>query len=153
MLTNPTTEPILIVEDIESDIRLFQIALKRNGVTGPIQFVLDGQQAMDYLQGLPPYDDRQKCPFPHIIYMDLKMPRVNGFQLLRWIKNHKECSVVPLIVFTASSQDADIKEAYHLGANAYLVKPTNLNELIEMIRRSVQFWGVSQKPIPPDECV
>src|SRR3569832_87904 len=99
MLSDTTKEPILIVEDLEEDILLLQMALKRSGVKGQINIVRNGQEAIDYLRGDPPYDDREKHPFPFMIYTDLKMPKVDGFGLLKWIKSHPDCSVIPIIIF------------------------------------------------------
>ncbi|EEF59548.1 response regulator [Pedosphaera parvula] len=152
MLTNSKTEPILIVEDLEDDVLLLQMALKRNEVQGQVCIVSNGQEAVDYLRGLPPYDDRNKYPFPYIIYSDLKMPLMNGFELLTWIKSHTDCSVIPFIILTASAQESDVKRAFELGANAYLVKPSTLKELTEMIGKSLGFWEISQKPRPPEKC-
>jgi CheY-like chemotaxis protein len=152
MLSDPTKEPILIVEDLDEDILLLQMALKRSGVQGQINIVRNGEEAIDYLRGAPPYDDRDKYPFPFIIYTDLKMPKVDGFGLLKWIKSHSDCSVIPIIIFTASDINSDIKKAFELGANAYLVKPTGLNELADILRKSMQFWAVSQKPESPGQC-
>ncbi|MDB6125464.1 MAG: two-component response regulator [Pedosphaera sp.] len=82
MQTNPATEPILIAEDDPNDVLLLQLALKKNGMEGSVQIVGDGQEAINYLRGEPPYNDRQKYPFPRLIYTDLKMRRRDGFDML-----------------------------------------------------------------------
>src|SRR4051812_8874191 len=153
MLTNPITEPVLVVEDDPNDALLLKIALQKNGLDGNIHFVNDGQEAIDYLSGTPPYDDRQQHPFPFLVYTDLKMPRHDGFDVLQWIDESPDCAVIPVIVLSASGEDKDIKRAYQLGANAYLVKPSTLTQLTEMIRVSMSFWGVCQKPAAaPAKC-
>jgi CheY-like chemotaxis protein len=152
MLTNPITEPVLIVEDDPNDAFLLQLALKKNGLDGNIHYVKDGQEALDYLSGNPPYDDRQQHPFPSIIYTDLKMPKHDGFDILRWLNERPDCAVIPVVVLSASAEDQDIKKAYQLGANAYLVKPSTLNQLTEMLQISMRFWGISQKPARPSKC-
>ncbi|MDB6122764.1 MAG: response regulator receiver protein [Pedosphaera sp.] len=152
MLTNPITEPVLVVEDDPNDALLLKIALQKNGLDGNIHFVSDGQEAMDYLSGIPPYDDRQKHPFPSLIYTDLKMPRQDGFEVLKWLNDRPDCSVIPIIVLSASAEDRDIKKAYQLGANAYLVKPSTINQLTEMLHTCMRFWGICQKPAGPAKC-
>jgi CheY-like chemotaxis protein len=152
MLTVPTQEPILIAEDNPDDVFLLKRALRRNGAESNVYIVEDGQEAIDYLRREPPFDDRFKYPFPSVIYTDLKMPRVSGLEVIRWLKEHPDCGVIPVIVFSASQQDEDIKQAYQLGANAYLVKPTTLDQLTEMIRVTMEFWKMCQKPLTPAKC-
>jgi CheY-like chemotaxis protein len=152
MQTNPVTEPILIVEDDPNDVLLLKLALKKNAMEGNVQIVNDGQEAIHYLQGNPPYDDRQKYPFPRLIYTDVKMRRRDGFDMLKWLRDNPDCAVIPVIILSASEQDSDIKKAYELGANAYLVKPSSLNDLAEMIHISMDFWRICQKPHVPSKC-
>lgn len=146
MQSNSTQEHILIAEDNPDDVFLLKRALKRNGAERNVFFVGDGQEAIDYLRGAPPYDNRVLYPFPSVIYTDLKMPRVGGLEVVKWLKEHPDCGIIPAIVLTASQQDEDIKNAYQLGANAYLVKPTTLDQLTEMIRVTVDFWRMCEKP-------
>lgn len=140
------TEPILIAEDNPQEVALLKMALRKSGIEGPIQIVSDGEEVIKYLRAQPPYDDREKYPFPYTVFLDLKMPRRDGFGVLEWLKNHPECAVIPTIVMTCSSDAHDIKRAYQLGANAYMVKPTTIEDFTLMIRLTIDYWRICQKP-------
>ncbi len=131
--------PILHIEDDANDVLLLQHALKRAGVAQPVQVVGDGEQAIAYLGGTGKFADRQKFPLPCLVLLDLKLPRVMGLEVLRWIRQQAAPALV-VIVLTASGQDADIAAAYRLGANAYLVKPTDAREFERMAKALQDFW-------------
>ncbi|MDB6022017.1 MAG: two-component system response regulator [Pedosphaera sp.] len=143
---------ILIIEDDPNDALLLQKALSRERITNPLQVVHDGQEAIEYLQGEGPYQDRARFPFPSVIFTDLKMPRRSGFEVLEWLRCHPDCSVIPLIILTNSKIDADIKRAYEMGANAYLVKPASLQDLQEMVKTAYNFWAWCEKPHLAGNC-
>ncbi|MDB6122762.1 MAG: two-component system response regulator [Pedosphaera sp.] len=143
---------ILIAEDEPNDVLLLRKALAREGIDNPIQVVNDGMEAIKYLQGEGQYVDRAHYPFPSVIFTDIKMPRMGGFEILKWLHTHPDCSVIPVIVLSASAEEKDIKQAYELGANAYLVKPATLGELQEMMRVTYQFWKQCAKPVIPGNC-
>jgi len=143
---------ILIIEDEANDVLLLKLALARSGIKNPIQIVTDGEEAIGYLRGAGKYHDRSRFPFPSIIFTDLKMPRMGGIEVLQWLRSHPECSVIPVIVLTASRLDADIRRAYEMGANAYLVKPTDIADLQEMVRTAYEFWAWCEKPMIPGNC-
>jgi CheY-like chemotaxis protein len=145
-------EPILIVEDNPDDAFLLKRALQKNQVRNPIQVVENGLQAIQYLCAEPPFDDRKVYPFPTVIYTDLKMPLKDGFEVLEWLKKHPRCAVIPVIVLTASNQDADIKRAYELGANSYMVKPGSFDDLTELIALALAYWKACLKPSIPPKC-
>ena len=130
---------ILQVEDDPNDIFFLQRAMKKAGVLNPIQVARDGQQAIDYLQGVEKFADREKFPFPCLVLLDLKLPHVMGLDVLKWIRQESGLSMV-VVVLTASADDADIASAYHLGANAFLVKPADANVLVEMAKAINEFW-------------
>ncbi|MDB6066506.1 MAG: two-component system response regulator [Pedosphaera sp.] len=144
---------ILIIEDDPNDVLLLKKALSRAGINNPIQVATDGAQAIRYLQGEGEYGDRLRFPFPSVIFTDLKMPRMSGFDVLQWLRTHQECSVIPLIILTASKMDEDVRKAYQLGANAYLVKPSSIEELQEMVKASYEFWAWCEKPVVGDKCL
>lgn len=146
------TESILIAEDNPQEVLLLKLALRRNDIEGPITIVSDGEEVLKYLRGSSPYDDRGKYPFPTLIFLDLKMPRRDGFAVLQWLKEHRECSVIPTIVMTSSSETADIRKAYELGANAYMVKPTSIEEFSRLIRLTIDYWEACHKPEPLQIC-
>jgi CheY-like chemotaxis protein len=143
---------ILIAEDTETDAELVKIALRSIGVKNSAEIVPDGQAVIDYLCGTGKYHDRAAFPFPSILFVDLKMPRVNGFELLRWLKDHPECSIIPVIVLSSSKTESDVTMAYQLGANAYLMKPANLDDLKAMLRTTLEFWDWCCKPAVPKTC-
>jgi CheY-like chemotaxis protein len=143
---------VLLAEDSDDDAQLVQLALTRGGVRQPLQHVTDGLEAVEYLCARMPYEDREKFPFPRVLITDLKMPRMNGFELLEWISNHPECSVIPIVVLSASAHEADVDRAYSLGASAYFRKPATLNELTRMLKTVFDFWTRCRKPELPEKC-
>ncbi len=143
---------ILLIEDLENDVFFVQEATRRGGAGHTVYAVPDGQEAIRYLRGEAQYSDRQKYPLPNVILTDLKMPRMNGFEFISWVRAHPECSVIPTIVYTSSDQDRDVKEAYRLGANAYMTKPHDLNEMVDLLRTLCEFWSRCECPPMPFKC-
>jgi CheY-like chemotaxis protein len=113
----------LLVEDDPNDVLLIRRAFERAGVTNPIHVSRAGDSAVAYLIGVGAYRNRQKYPLPALVLLDLKMPGMNGFQLLRWIRHQPEFQDLRVVVLTASDHIQDVNEAYCLGANSFLVKP------------------------------
>lgn len=144
--------PVLIAEDNPNDVELLRLALKKAGVEHPLRIVGDGQEAVDYLAGRGKFADRSAYPFPDVILLDIKMPKMSGLEVLQWVKAHPECAVIPTVIFTASSQESDIKDAYQLGANGYLVKPSTFDELVRRIKLMFEFWSICMKPPLPVKC-
>jgi len=130
---------ILQVEDDPNDIFFLQRAMKKAGVLNPIQVARDGQQAIDYLQGVGKFADREKFPFPCLVLLDLKLPHVMGLEVLRWIRNQPGM-VVPVVLLTASSENSDMTAAYRLGCNGFLVKPSESSKLESMAQAISYFW-------------
>jgi CheY-like chemotaxis protein len=143
---------ILIAEDDANDTLLLRRAFEKNGMDAPLHISADGADAIAYLQGAGPYADREKYPFPGAIVTDLKMPRCSGFELLEWVKNHAECSVIPTIILSASAENKDVMRCFELGANAYFQKPANFSDLCELVKVNYQFWSHSVLPIAPKKC-
>src|SRR5882724_11196821 len=112
-------KPILLVEDEENDVFFFKHAMQKEGLTNSLHIAVDGQQAIDYLQGAGKFADREKFPLPCLVLLDLKLPFVMGLDVLKWIRQRPELSPV-VIILSSSQQNADISTAYRLGANAYL---------------------------------
>lgn len=145
--------PILIVEDDRNDAFILERTLKKVGALNPVQLVEDGVQALAYLRGEGEYANRTAYPFPGVIITDLKMPRVDGFEILGWLNAHPECGVIPTVVLTASAIERDIVRAYQLGANCYLQKPGSPDEFSRMIRLLFDFWNVCKIPkLTTSEC-
>ena len=143
---------ILLIEDDDHDIFFVQKAMERAGAGDTVQAVHDGEEAILYLRGEGQYADRTRFPLPNVILTDLKMPRMDGFTFLRWLRTHPECSVIPTIVYSSSGQEQDVKEAYLLGANSYLVKPTDLNEMVETLRLMYEYWSKCERPSTTKGC-
>lgn len=137
---------ILIAEDDENDAHLLRRTLKKIGVSMPIQIVEDGEEAIEYLSGMGQYTDRDIYPFPSVVVTDIKMPRKNGFDVLRWLKKHPDCAIIPVVVWTSSNQESDILKAYQLGANCYVQKPNSAAGWEETIALIFKFWDACQKP-------
>ncbi len=144
-------QTILQVEDDPNDVFLLSHAMKKVGVTNPIQIAIDGQEAIDYLGGVGKFADRDRFPLPCLVLLDLKLPYVMGLDVLRWIRSQPG-SALAVLILTASSEDADIAAAYRLGANAFLTKPSQANKFEDMVRAIKHFWlthnMLPQEPYP-----
>jgi CheY-like chemotaxis protein len=140
---------ILMADDSEEDRFFVQRALEKSGVGKFFFGVGDGQEAIEYLCLEGRYTSREQFPFPNVMLVDLKMPKVNGFDVLKWLQTHPHCKVIPTIIYSSSAEDSDVHHAYALGANAYMVKPTSSEELVEQIQTLYKFWGNCQTPPPP----
>ena len=139
---------ILQVDDDTNDVFLLQHAMKKVGVLNPVQVASDGRVAIDYLQGTGKFVDREKFPYPCLVLMDLKLPNVMGLDVLRWIRAQPWTSLM-VIMLTASAEEADIIEAYRLGANAFLTKPSEASKLEDMVRAIKAFW-LTHNTLPLD---
>ena len=127
--------PILAAEDEESDRMILELAFKRVKLRCPLVIVRDGQEVVDYLSGKGRFADRSAHPRPALIVLDLKMPRMNGFDVLTWLATKPEFKQIPVVVFSSSGDESDMKMARKLGASEYYVKPHRLDELIKIAHR------------------
>jgi len=132
-------QPILLVEDQPNDAFFFRHAMEKEGLANPLRVAGDGQEAIDYLQGKGKFANREEFPLPGLVVLDLKLPRVMGLDVLKWIRQQPEPGPV-VVVLSSSDEKNDISSAYDLGANAYLVKTTVLARLEEMVRSIKDFW-------------
>jgi len=132
---------ILFVDDDPNDQLLVRTALRHFGLKPSLQVVRDGEQAIAYLTGAEEFEDRQQFPFPNVLLTDLKMPGMNGFELLQWLRDHPQYSLTPIIVLTSSRIESDVRHAYELGANSFMVKPQGLKQLVELIRITYEYWS------------
>lgn len=145
----PPSEPlILIVEDDPNDQTFIQRALKRTGVVKRIAVVNDGEEAAAYLRGFDLYADRALHPLPRLIITDLKMPRMGGVELLRWMNDSPEFRLIPTVVLTSSSDQADITLAFAHGAKGYMIKPVHFGELEKLVQTIASYWRASCVPDP-----
>jgi DNA-binding response OmpR family regulator len=130
--------PILLVEDDPEAADLLRIALKKAGLRRPLRVLSDGDEAVAYLSGEPPYDDREQHPTPCLILLDLKLPRKSGLEVLAWMRSNIDTRPIPAVMITSSAAEGDIEQALRLGIRAYCVKPADFEEmkkLARMIRR------------------
>ena len=137
-MSQPLT--VLHVEDDPNDVLLLQRACRKAALNFNVVSASDGDKAVAYLSGADGFSSREKFPIPHLILLDLKMPRKSGLEVLSWIRGQPELKRIVVCVFTSSKHDEDINTAYELGANSYLVKPVGFDELVEMIRTVNNYW-------------
>jgi CheY-like chemotaxis protein len=123
-------QTLLLVEDNPDDIFLMRRALKKSGLELPVQIVTDGKQALDYLAGFGPYADRDQFPRPAWVFLDLKLPYLNGFEVLEWIRSDATNQSLEVVILTSSPEERDKETANRLGAKAYLVKPPSVESLL-----------------------
>lgn len=139
---------ILHVEDREEDVFLLRYAFKRAEITNPVQVVSDGQMAIDYLSGKGGFADRNQFPLPGLVLLDLQLPYVLGLDVLAWIRKQPSLKRLIVLVCSSSIYDNDIIRAYDLGANGFLVKPSDSNTLADMCKALKHFWLTHNRPAP-----
>lgn len=137
----PNRLKMLVAEDEETDVFLLRMAFDRAGVEINAIFVRDGQETLDYLEGVGEYSDRGKYPLPSVILLDIKMPRLNGFDVLAWMKGNTSHQRTPVIVFSGSDEQKDIERAYELGANVYMTKPMESDDLLRLVSVLKEYWA------------
>lgn len=137
---------ILVVEDDPFDRELIELAFRDVCPAAPFRSVSNGAEAIGYLSGTEPYTDRTKYPYPHLIVTDLKMPQVDGFALLDFLRLHPQLTVVPTVMFSSSSDQNDVLTAYRLGASSYIVKPATAPEIRRQMRALVEYWSFCEAP-------
>jgi len=125
---------ILLAEDDENDVFFMRRALQKSEVEFAVQVVTDGQQAVDYLSGGGKFGNREQHPLPSVILLDLKMPFLDGFEVLTWLRSQPSFNGVPVAVLTSSAEDRDRRRARELGARAYFVKPPKPETILEIMR-------------------
>jgi CheY-like chemotaxis protein len=138
MITNPVNE-ILLVEDNPDDVELALHALKRNNILNPIVVARDGQEACDYLFYGGKYAD-SKHEAPALVLLDLKLPKIDGIEVLRKIKDTSALKKVPVVILTSSKEEKDLVESYDLGVNSYIRKPVDFDQFVETVRYIGYYW-------------
>lgn len=131
---------LLIVDDNEDDRFLWREACRAAGIPNPLQEVRDGVEAIEYLMGAGRYADRAQFPRPALMFLDLKMPRKNGFEVLEWMRADRNMHDIPVLVMSASGLVSDVDQAYRLCANAFIVKPVSAKDLVEVAKAVRAFW-------------
>ncbi|SEE73343.1 response regulator [Pseudomonas coleopterorum] len=138
-------KPILLVEDNPNDLELALIALERSQLTNEVVIMRDGAEAMDYLLRRNEYSDRQEGN-PAVLLLDVKLPKVNGLEVLEAIRQTEALRSIPVVMLTSSREEPDLERAYQLGVNAYVVKPVKFKEFVSAITDLGMFWAVLNEP-------
>ena len=142
---------ILLIEDDPDDETLIKRELRRNNVANRIAVVRDGAEALDYLFCTGSYADRDPDDLPTVVILDLKLPKIDGLEVLRQIRADKRTRILPVVVMTSSDAERDIAESYNRGANSYVRKPVNFDQFREAVRQLQLYWLVTNEPPPkPD---
>lgn len=137
---------ILMVEDDPDDAELALHALASQNIVNHIVHVKDGEEALDFLFGRGQYEGRDTSRHPKIILLDLKLPKVNGLEVLEQLRENPKTKTIPVVMLTSSNQDPDIQRAYELGVNSYIVKPVDFEQFAETITQLGFYWGLLNKP-------
>lgn len=137
---------LLVVEDEENDYHLIEMALKEGEFPTRVRWVRDGVEAMDYLTGTGPFHEREPSSAPDLVLLDLKMPRMGGFELLRWLRDNRTHRTLPALVMSSSPLPEDIRRAYELGATSYFVKPHRFEEFVALLKHLAAYWSYAASP-------
>jgi len=137
---------ILLVEDNARDAELTVRALKKNNLANNLYIAKDGAEALDFLLCKGEYSKRDLTNLPKVVFLDLKLPKVSGLEVLKTIKGDKRISKIPVVVVTSSSEEPDVKEAYRLGANSYVLKPLDFEKFKTAISKLGYYWLVVNYP-------
>jgi CheY-like chemotaxis protein len=136
---------ILLVEDSIADANLTQRALKKSGFSNNIFHVKDGVQALDFIYCRGEYEGRRKNNSLRLVLLDLKMPKVSGMEVLAQVKSDPEHKTIPVVILTSSKEDPDVKKAYELGANSYIVKPVDSDNFFHAIKDLGFYWLITNQ--------
>lgn len=137
---------ILLVEDNPTDAELAIRALKKNNFANKLVWVKDGAEALDFLFATGAYADRQLCNGPKVIMLDLRLPKVDGMEVLRRVKDDARTRTIPVVVLTSSKEDRDIAESYKLGVNSYISKPVEFDEFAKTVSELGMYWLLVNRP-------
>jgi len=141
------TPTVLLVEDDPNDAGLVQRAFSRSGMKVSVLRLQNGDEAVSYLGGEAPYDNRVLHPVPKVMLLDIKLPRRSGFEVLRWVRMRTDAlRRMPIVMLTSSTHSIDINLAYDLGANSYVSKPESSNQLNELVRVFTSYWLKTNQP-------
>jgi two-component system, response regulator len=138
---------ILLVEDNPDDVELTILALERNNIANPVTVVRDGQEALDYLNYKGKYTNADH-ELPNLILLDLKLPKVDGIEVLNQIKGDRKLKLIPVVVLTSSKEDSDVLKSYDLGVNSYIRKPVDFDQFVDTVKHIGFYWLLINEQSP-----
>lgn len=145
-MSHPSEVEILLVEDNSSDAELALRALKKHRLANNLAVVTDGEEALDFIFARGVFSDRSVQNGPKVILLDLKLPKVDGLEVLRVLKSDPRTKIIPVVVLTSSKQESDIVESYRLGVNSYIVKPVDFDKFVAAVRDLGMYWLLLNQP-------
>jgi CheY-like chemotaxis protein len=145
----PSEVEILLVEDNPKDVELTLHALRKENLSNSIHVVRDGEEALDFLFCRETYSDRSFDNPPKLVVLDLKLPKVDGLEVLRALKKDVRTQAIPVTILTSSNEDRDLVDSYKLGVNSYIQKPVDFNQFRETVKQLGLYWLVVNQPPPP----
>jgi two-component system response regulator len=137
---------ILLVEDDPNDVELTLHALKKHNLSNPIHVVRDGAEALEFLFCIGAYANRDLKSGPKVVLLDLKLPKVNGLEVLQKVKADPRTQSIPVVVLTSSREDRDVAQCYKLGVNSYIIKPVDFEQFTEAVRTLGLYWLLLNQP-------
>ena len=144
------TKMILLVEDNQDDEELALLAFRKSNVANEVVVARDGAEALDYLFGTGAYAGRDTHVLPQVVLLDLKLPKIDGLEVLKRLRDNPRTKRLPVVVLTSSREDQDLIESYNLGANSYVRKPVDFARFAEAVRQLQMYWLVLNEAPPPD---
>ncbi|MBN1148907.1 MAG: response regulator [Anaerolineales bacterium] len=139
---------ILLVEDNPDDEALTLHTFRQSNIVNEVVVARDGAEALDYLFGSGAYAGRDSQRLPQVVLLDLKLPKVDGLEVLRRLRADERTALLPVVVLTSSDQERDIEESFRLGANSYVCKPVDFNQFVEAVRQVGLYWLILNKGLP-----
>ena len=150
-LMNGNARRILLVEDNPDDVELTLRALKKNNITNEIIVARDGAEALDYLNGAGAYSGRDTNDMPMVVLLDLKLPKMDGSEVLRRIRSEEKTKLLPVVILTSSKEEKDLINGYKLGANSYIRKPVDFSQFVEAVRQLGMYWLLLNESPPANK--
>jgi len=145
-MTNLDQVEILLVEDNPYDVELTLTALKENNLTNKVHVLNDGAEALEFIFAAGAHTQRNIANVPKVILLDLKLPKVNGLEVLRRIKSDERTKSIPVVMLTSSQEERDVVESYKLGVNSYIIKPVDFNKFIDAVAKLSLYWVLLNRP-------
>ncbi len=139
---------ILLVEDNPDDVELTLLSLQKHNISNEVVVVRDGAEALDYLFTIGAYADRDKSIMPAVILLDLKLPKIDGLEVLQRLRADERTKLLPVVILTSSTEEQDMLNGYKLGANSYVRKPVDFNQFSDAVRQLVLYWLLLNESLP-----